>query len=160
MRHPQQIDARTLITLLHLRNIAEEYGHPFSIVSEMLDVRNRELAQVTRADDFVVSDTLISLILAQIAENKELAPVFQDLFDPEGSELYFKPVCDYVELGKPVNFYTLIEAAKQRGEVAIGCRLHSEAYNAEKSFGVKINPRKLQPMSFAHEDRLIVLAEN
>ncbi|HMN27195.1 MAG TPA: hypothetical protein PKE45_03500, partial [Caldilineaceae bacterium] len=51
MDNIQQVDARTLITLLHLRKIAEAHGHPFSIVSEMLDVRNRELAQVTRADD-------------------------------------------------------------------------------------------------------------
>jgi hypothetical protein len=159
-QHPQQVDAHTLITLLHLRNIAEAQGHPFSIVSEMLDVRNRELAQVTRADDFVVSDTLISLILAQIAENKELAAVFQDLFDPEGSELYFKPASDYVELGRPVNFYTVIEAAKRRSEVAIGYRLQAAAYDAAASFGVKLNPRKSQLVSFTKEDRIIVLAES
>ncbi len=156
----QQIDARTLITLLHLRDIADKQGHPFSIVSEMLDIRNRELAQVTRADDFVVSDKLISLILAQISENKELASVFQDLFDPEGSELYFKPATDYIQPGKPVNFYTVLEAARQRGEIAIGYRLQAQAYQSEQTFGVKLNPRKSQLVTFAKEDRVIVLAES
>ena len=105
----------------------------------MLDIRNRELAHVARADDFVVSDKLLSLLMAQISENKELAAVFQDLFDPEGSELYFKPISDYVELGKAVNFYTVLESARQRGEVAIGYRLHN-GINAEKAYGVKLNP--------------------
>src|SRR5205085_6727393 len=45
---PQQADARTLVTLLHLREIADRFGHPFSIVSEMLDVGNRDLAEVTK----------------------------------------------------------------------------------------------------------------
>src|SRR5262249_49851370 len=37
----QKADAQALITLLHLRDIADRVGHPFSIVSEMLDLRNR-----------------------------------------------------------------------------------------------------------------------
>lgn len=156
---PQQIDARTLITLLHLRDIGDKGGQPFSIVSEMLDVRNRELAQATRANDFVVSDRLISLMLSQISENKDLAPVFQDLFDPEGSEIYFKPAGDYVEEGKAVNFYTVVEAARGRGEVAIGYRLHAEANSAEAAYGVKLNPAKSKSVSFGQNDRIIVLAE-
>src|SRR5207244_13161439 len=117
---PQEADSRTLVTLLHLRDIAEQRGHRFNIVSEMLDVRNRQLAEVTRADDFIVSDNLVSLMLAQIAENKELSAVFQDLFDAEGNELYLKPAGDYVELERPVSFYTVVEAARRRGEVASG----------------------------------------
>jgi hypothetical protein len=49
----------TLITLLHLRDIGQQSGKTFSIVSEMLDARNRQLAEVTQADDFIISDRLI-----------------------------------------------------------------------------------------------------
>jgi hypothetical protein len=156
----QEADAQTLITLLHLRDIAERKGHPFSIVSEMLDIRNRELAEVVRADDFIVSDKLISLILAQISENKHLAAVFTDLFDPEGSELYLKPAEDYVQLGQPVNFYTVVEAARRRGAVAIGYRLRAEANNAAASYGVRVNPRKSEPVTFSAEDYIVLLAED
>ena len=65
----QRADSRTLITLLHLRDIEERGGRDFSIVSEMLDLRNRALAEVTHADDFIVSDRLVSLLMAQISEN-------------------------------------------------------------------------------------------
>jgi len=156
---PQEADARTLITLLHLRDIAAKAGRPFSIVSEMLDVRNRQLAEVTRADDFIVSDKLISLMLSQIAENKHLTAVFADLFDPEGSELYLKPAGDYVALDRPVSFYTVVEAARRRGEVAMGYRRAEESADPAKAYGVRVNPDKSRPVRFAAADRIIVLAE-
>lgn len=157
---PQEADARTLITLLHLRDISEKDSTPFSIVSEMLDLRNRQLAEVARVDDFIVSDHLISLMLSQLSENSSLFNVFTDLFDPEGSEIYLKPVSDYVATGQPVNFYSVIEAARRRGEVAIGYRLISQMRNAEKSYGVQTNPKKSEKVTFSEEDKIIVLAES
>ena len=156
----QEIDARTLITLLHLRDICDKGGFSVSIVSEMLDIRNRELAAAARANDFVVSDNLISLMLSQISENKELAHVFQDLFDPKGSEIYFKPAGDYAEPGQAVNFYTITEAARLRDEVAIGYRIQADANSTEKAYGVTLNPVKSQSVTFGIEDRIIVLAED
>ncbi len=155
----QEADSRTLITLLHLRHIAEQSGKDLAIVSEMLDVRNRELAEVTRADDFIVSDKLVSLALSQLSENKRLGPVLADLFDPEGAELYLKPAADYVEPGRPVNFYTVVEAASKRGQVALGYRLQAQASDANKSYGVCVNPDKSAMATFAAGDRIIVLAE-
>ena len=156
---PQDADAKTLVTLLHLRDIAERDSTPFSIVSEMLDLRNRELAEAANVDDFIVSEHLISLMMAQLSENRDLLPVFEDIFDPEGAEIYLKPVGDYVETGKPVNFYTVTAAARQRGETAIGYRLLSESHNAEKSYGVHTNPKKSAAVTFAPEDKVIVIAE-
>jgi hypothetical protein len=101
---PQAADAKTLVTLLHLRDMAEKDETPFSIVSEMLDLRNRELAEATQVDDFIVSEHLISLMMAQLSENAELFDVFTDIFDPEGSEIYLKPAEDYVATGEPSIF--------------------------------------------------------
>src|SRR5258706_55838 len=157
---PQEADARTLITLLHLRDISEKDATPFSIVSEMLDLRNRELAEVAKVDDFIVSDHLISLMLSQLSENRSLYDVFTDLFDPEGSEIYLKHVVDYVALGQPVNFYTVVEAARRRGGVAIGYLIVSQAHDTEKSYAVYSDPKKSQEVVFSGEDKIIVLAEN
>lgn len=155
----QEADARTLVTLLHLRDIAERDETPFSIVSEMLDLRNRQLAEVANVDDFIVSDHLISLMMAQLSENPALFAVFSDIFDPEGSEIYLKPVSDYVETGKPVNFYTLVESARRRGETAIGYRLEAEDGEAAKSYGIHTNPKKSEMVTFAANDKLIVVAD-
>jgi voltage-gated potassium channel Kch len=159
MLDAEQADARTLICLLHLRDINDKAGHSTPIVSEMLDVKNRDLAEVTHADDFIISDRLVSLALSQISENRELSAVFDDLFDPEGSELYIRPADLYVEIGKPVNFYTVVQSARAKGEVAIGYRVAAVSHDAARSYGVAVNPEKSERITFSSEDRIIVLAE-
>jgi voltage-gated potassium channel Kch len=154
----QRADARTLVTLLHLRDIEAKRGESFTIVSEMLDLRNRALAQVTRADDFIVSGKLVSLTMSQLAENPELRPVFDDLFDEAGSEIYLKPAGDYIRLGEPVDFYTVVESARRRGEVAFGYRLIDQADDAGRNYGVVINPDKAKQVTFEADDKVIVLA--
>ena len=155
----QEADAITLITLLHLRDISERDETPFSIISEMLDLRNRELAEAAKVDDFIVSEHLISLMMSQLSENAELMGVFTDMFDPEGAEIYLKPISDYVTTGQPVNFYTVTEAARRRGETAIGYRLMSQSHYADKAYGVHTNPKKAEQVSFSAEDKIIVISE-
>jgi voltage-gated potassium channel Kch len=156
---PQEADAKTLVTLLHLRDMAEKDETPFSIVSEMLDLRNRELAESTQVDDFIVSDHLASLMMSQLAENAELYEIFMNLFDPSGAEIYLKPIGDYVAVGQPVNFYMVTEAARRRGETAIGYRIASEAKDAGRSYGVHTNPGKSEKVVFSTGDKVIVISE-
>jgi voltage-gated potassium channel Kch len=156
----QKADARTMITLLHLRDMANKGNWDFSIVSEMLDIRNRNLAEVSQADDFIVSDKLISLMMAQVSENKLLNSVFQDIFDTDGSEIYLKPISAYLEPGKPVNFYTAVESARRKNETAIGYRLVADSRNASAGYGIHLNPDKSAKVIFAENDKLIVVAED
>jgi K+/H+ antiporter YhaU regulatory subunit KhtT len=155
----QEADANTLITLLHLRRISEEQQQEIKIVSEMLDVKNRELAEITKADDFIVSDKLISLLMSQVSENKQLMRVFEDLLRSEGSEIYLKQVKNYMKLSEPVDFYSIIESAKRRGETAIGYRLERYHNDSQKAYGVVINPLKSDLINFSEKDKIIVLAE-
>ncbi len=159
----QSTDARTLKTLLHLRDIADTHGHDFSIVSEMLDDRNRKLAEITHTDDFIVSVKLDSLMLSQISENRELKTVFEDLFDAGGAAIYIKPAENYVELGRPVNFYTILESARQRNQIAIGYKLQEDRAPAEEeymlAYGVVVNPKKSNQIFFAEGDRIIVISD-
>ncbi|MGD8166802.1 CASTOR/POLLUX-related putative ion channel [Herbiconiux sp. P16] len=156
----QRADARTLITLLHLRDIAERHDVDLNVVSEMLDDRNRELAEVTNADDFIVSEKLVSLMLSQVSENKLLADVFATLFSSEGSEIYLRPADAYIQPGVEVDFYTVAEAALRRGETAIGYRIAADAHDAARAYGVHVNPPKPARIRFQPGDRIIVLAED
>ena len=155
----QRADGKTLITLLQLRDIEDRAGVDLNIVSEMLDDRNRELAEVTNADDFIVSDKLISLMLSQVSENKKLTQVFDDLFSSVGSEVYLLPVEQYVAPGTAVNFYTVLEAARRRGETALGYRVAANAHKSDKGYGVTVNPVKTETVTFSAGDKIIVLAE-
>lgn len=155
----QRADGKTLITLLQLRDIEELANIDLNIVSEMLDDRNRELAEVTNADDFIVSDKLISLMLSQVSENRKLTDVFEQLFSSTGAEVYLRDAAAYVTPGTPVDFYTVLEAARRRGETALGYRIQADAHNASKGYGVVVNPLKSTKVAFSAADKVIVLAE-
>ncbi|MCV9387583.1 CASTOR/POLLUX-related putative ion channel [Reichenbachiella ulvae] len=160
-RYPvQEADAQTLITLLHIRSIAEKIDKHLNLVSEMMDMKNRQLADVTSADDFIVSDKLLSLLMAQVSENKYLMRVFEDLFDADGSEIYIKPAREYVSIGKPVNFYTVLESAAKMNQVAIGYRILAHSKNSHEQYGVVVNPNKAEFVKFAEGDEIIVLSED
>lgn len=158
----QRADARTLVTLLHLREIVGDRtkGERPSIVSEMLDDRNRALAQVAHVDDVIVSDEILSLILSQLSENDRLEAVFQDLLDADGAEIYLRPARDYVRGGGDVSYATVVEAAARRGETALGYRVSAESDDADANFGVYVNPAKSAVFGGLPADRVVVLAED
>jgi Trk K+ transport system NAD-binding subunit len=158
-RSQEMADARTMITLLHLRDILRRAGKRVPITTEMLDGDNRELATVAEADDFIVSNTLVSLVVSQVSENRRLAKVFDELLSPEGYEIYLKPASDYVRPGTEVDFYTVVEAAARRRELALGYRVAARAQDAEGAYGVVLNPKKSLRYRLVGEDRVVVLAE-
>jgi voltage-gated potassium channel Kch len=153
----QSADTRTLVTLLHLRRLADHAHRHINVVSEMIDVRNRELAEVTRADDFVVSNKLVSLMLAQASENENISAIFGSLLDEEGSEIYMRPAAHYVALGTEVNFHTVAASAAARGEIAIG---HCLAAAPGNRSGVTVNPERSARIGYAADDRIIVIARD
>lgn len=151
-------DARTLLTLLHLRTLCAQLEWRPSITSEIADTRNRELAAVAQADDFIVSQQLVSLLIAQICENRHLHAVFAELFNPTGVEIYLKPVSDYVKTDRPVTFATLVEAARQRGEIAFGHRLMRFSTDPTLHYGVQLNVPKTEQTHYRPQDRIILLS--
>ncbi len=158
----QRADARTLVTLLHLREMVGDRakGERPSVVSEMLDDRNRALAQVAHVNDVIVSDEILSLILSQLSENERLEAVFQDLLDADGAEIYLRPVRDYVLEGEPVTYATVVASAARRGETALGYRVSAESDDASANFGVYVNPAKSALFGVLPADRVVVLAED
>jgi ion channel POLLUX/CASTOR len=156
----QKSDAITLITLLHLRDIINKLGIKFNIVSQMMDIANKKLAEITKADDFIISEYLISLILSQLSENKHLKDLYDDLFNAEGSEIYLKPVERYIDIKTDTNFYTLVEATSRVNEIAIGYRKVRLSENEDMNYGVVLNPKKDENIKFESGDKLIVVSEH
>jgi hypothetical protein len=96
----------------------------------------------------------------RISENRGLADVFTTLFESEGSEVYLRPAEAYVQLGTPVNFYSVLEAARRRGETALGYRVAEHAHHSGEAYGVRVNPEKSDQITFSKGDRIVVLAED
>lgn len=148
-------DAKTLLILIQLRDIANRWNREFNITSEMCSVSNQELAKVANVNDFVVGSTITNLIITQVSENRELALLFDDLLDADGSELYMKKASRYVQTGVETDFYTITEIAARRCEIVVG-------YKKMSCNGIEIitNPKKTDRITFNEEDYLIVIAED
>jgi ion channel POLLUX/CASTOR len=154
-------DARALLTLLQVRQATQEEGPNASVrlITELLDVRDVELARVANPDDFVVSERLTSLMLAQLSENNELRGVFADLFDAEGVELVLVPAERYGLTGMEMGFGDVVAAARERGHVAVGVRIVSAAVEGGLAGGgVLVNPPKARRFAFGQGDQVLVLA--
>jgi voltage-gated potassium channel Kch len=158
-RTQEMADARTTVALLYLRDIQKNQAVKVPITSEILEIQNRALATVAEPDDFIVSNTLVSLVVSQVAENPSLVGVFDVLFTSGGHEIYLKPVADYVSPGE-LTFAVLSEAALRRGEIAIGYRLAANSRDAAQGFGIVVNPSKRSRLTLGPEDRIIVLADD
>lgn len=156
---PQAADARTLVTLLHVRDILSRFDSATPVVSEMLDDRNRVLAQVAHVDDVVVSGEIVSLLVTQLSEDHRLEAVFDQLLGDQGSEIYLRPAEWYVEPGAEVTYATIIAGASRRNETALGYKSAALA-EGEASFGVRVNPPKSETFQVLPGDRVVVLADD
>ena len=145
-------DARTLLTLLAFNQVrqAEDVGQ-VRIVAEMLDQRNAPLAEATGVDDFVVSDELTSLMLAQLSERADLGLIFDDLFDRAGSSIDLRPAATF-GAHLATTFADIVVTASTLGASAIGYRL---AATGE----VVVNPAKSAPLALTRADEVVVIAE-
>jgi ion channel POLLUX/CASTOR len=64
-----------------------------------------------------------------------------------------------VHLDEPVDFATVVAAASERGETAIGYRLGAHARSAADGYGVVVNPPKAERNAFSAVDKVIVLGD-
>ena len=156
----EKADAATLFTLINLREIRKQNEANFTILSEVLNSANADLISVEKLDDFVMSEKIIHLMLAQLSENPSLNEFFNELMRPEGSEIYFRRISDYIDMSHEVNFTTLVEAALMNSETAFGFRLNKESKDRSRNFGIYVNPDKSIERKFENKDELIVFAEN
>jgi len=154
---PAEADAAALMALLQVRHCLEQWPpdreRP-SVVAELLDPRDVELARVTGADDFVVSERLTSLLLAQLAENPALDPVFGELLDAGGAGITLRPVRRFADPAEVPTFGDLVRAGIAHGEVVIGY-----CTRAARGAGdaIVVNAPKSRPLALAGTDEVIVV---
>ncbi|KAL5567346.1 hypothetical protein UlMin_030510 [Ulmus minor] len=130
----------------------QQASHKSIIISEILDSRTRNLVSVSRISDYVLSNELVSMALAMVAEDKQINRVLEELFAEEGNEMYIKPAEFYLFDQEELCFYDIMIRARQRQEIVIGYRLT----NTECAI---INPPdKSEPRKWSHDDVFVVIA--
>ncbi|XP_058202384.1 ion channel CASTOR-like isoform X2 [Rhododendron vialii] len=176
-----QADSRSLATLLLIRDIQAKrlpfrearvsQGHRGSsspgswigdmqqasyksvIISEILDPRTKNLLSMSKISDYVLSNELVSMALAMVAEDRQINDVLEELFAEEGNEMHIRQADLYIREGEELSFYEVLLRARQRREIVIGYRLA----NAEKAV---INPpAKNEQRRWSVKDVFVVIAE-
>lgn len=161
---PEKGDAETILTLLLLRRIFED--HPDEtvttrLITEVMDSANQGLISRAGVEDFIISNRLVSMMLAQVSEEADIKLVYDDPFAEEGSEIYLKPVSTYFEQ-TPVEVTSAdcMGIAQKRQEIFLGIKIKADEKDSEKNFGVKIIPEKSASYTPRSDDCLVVVAED
>jgi len=155
----EEADARALMTLLQLRRFRQEnpeVADRMSVLTEVLDIRDVKLSRVAGAEDFIVSERITALMLAQLAEIPDREKVFADLFDTWGSELSMRPVSYYADPKPGTAYGSYVAAAHQRGHLAIGYRT-TGARGKDLATAIHLDPPKSRVVDLKPNDRLIVV---
>ncbi|KAL1557203.1 ion channel CASTOR-like isoform X2 [Salvia divinorum] len=72
------------------------------IISEILDPRTKNLLSMSKISDYVLSNELVSMALAMVAEDRQINDVLEELFAEEGNELHIRAANLYIEEEKAV----------------------------------------------------------
>ena len=89
-KDPEAADMEAAFLLLALRDIRDRAGLSFNITVEMQRERNQKLVGRGDQTDFLVSSSMSSLIVAQLAENPGMIDVFREILSNEGNEIFLK----------------------------------------------------------------------
>ena len=155
---PKVADTRSLVKLLSLRRAPGFDDAGTGVVAEVLDVGNRRLAALARAHDYVVSTRLVSLMLAQVAENRTINRIFGELLDYEGPEFRLRSIGDYGIDDKKALFADVFLAAASHGDIVVGLVPKSKAGRSDAECRrIVFNPSRTGSEAVDPEARLIVL---
>lgn len=150
----QNSDAITLVSLIHLRDIAKNNNRDFHIVAEMIDDKNREIINNPNVSDFIVSSQIASSILAQLSEEPYLFKIFQTLLTAEGGEIYLRNAENYFDLDQTFTFADMVAQCIKNNETAIGII----TFEGKKD-KILVNPSKDYLVKLKKGDKLILISE-
>ncbi|MEN8800379.1 MAG: hypothetical protein ABF297_00160, partial [Thiogranum sp.] len=147
------VDTRTLRILLRLSDRRKYDKVLAHTVVELMDEANRDLVAGLGVDDIVISPSVVSAQLAQIARRDVLGPIYRELLSAGGVEISLRPAGDYIALDTDCRYKDLTYAAQQKLEIALGLRL------ARNNGEVLLNPPRDQTWRLTADDQVIVLAQ-
>ncbi|PUZ53770.1 hypothetical protein GQ55_5G076700 [Panicum hallii var. hallii] len=123
------------------------------IISEILDSRTRNLVSVSKISDYVLSNELVSMALAMVAEDKQINRVLEELFAEEGNEMCIRSAEFYLYEQEELSFFDIMVRARDREEIVIGYRLA----NTDQAI---INPEhKAEIRKWSLDDVFVVISK-
>ncbi len=147
----KEADTRTLLNIMLLKRRMAQLGIGPRIVAELINADNVDLARLSGADDFLVSDAIASRFLTQLADQPERRPVLLSLFGSEGPSVHLVEAEELGVAGEHT-WDEIIDAVYSEGLLAIGWRRDSA-----RGGDVTLNPHTSDPIVLDSDDRIVVI---
>jgi len=119
----QKSDANALLVNAYVTNLLNSEGlNDIRVILKLTDGSKKDLIMDNKFNELIVSDSLSSLIITQIADNQELWSIFEELFSDTGKKINVSPISDYDLTNKDLELsvYDLIFLSLKRNQNFIG----------------------------------------
>jgi len=138
---------------------SEPIKPPCVPVSEILDTRTKSLLNVANCKGYVLSNQIVSSVMAQVAEEKDINVVLSELFSSDGSETYIRPVEKFVDLDEEdtMSFWDVALKARQYREVVVGYKPADLDYDDAEELIIN-PPNKSVPRRWKEGDKIVVFS--
>ncbi len=146
---PNEVDSRTLLELMTLRRDLASRRLPMPrLVIEMSDPGNARLAAVRATDEVIVTPSMASRIVAQLADDPTRRAVYLALY-ADGPSIHLVPA-GRLDLTGDVTMHKIVVAAYDRGMLAIGWRRPDRGE-------LVLNPPEGRRLDVASGDMIVVV---
>ncbi|HVD98236.1 MAG TPA: hypothetical protein VNB90_08515 [Cytophagaceae bacterium] len=158
----EAVDSVNIKLLLLVKKIlSDETRKKPLIVAEVLDTSNLELFDHMGLSDFLLSNRLISIFLAQLSKQPELIEVYDRLLSKDGAEIYIKPITNYLSAtNQSYSFADLMLLGQQCKDIVIGYKKTlSEPKANGRNYEIVLNPPKDTKLTLTEKDYLVVISD-
>ena len=124
----------------------------FTMLGEILDSETKDLVAAAGVSDYIMSNRLMSKVMAMVSEEASVDPLFEQLFAEEGDEIYVRDVRCYCEAGETLSF--------RRWARARGAWRHRHRLPAQRRRAQPQPAGKTARMVWGEGDHLIVFGDD
>ena len=145
-------DVNNMLLYLRLIKVRELLKKNYTIITELNSDENRELIEIKYSNDFIVSSNITAMMLAQMAEEIRLRPLFFELLSEDGANVHLKGADEFVNHGGLVSNIRM--NLLQKGYIFLGY-ITKEGNDTKYIY----NPNSRLLIDFKEDDRLILLGK-
>jgi len=124
-----------------------------AVISEILDTRTRNLLIDTHISDYVLSNELVAMSLAMVAENQAVNTVLCEFFSSWGNDIFLRPAHEYVWSKETTSFMDIVIRGRKNMELVIGYKRTHDTHP------VLNPPNKMDIIEWDPNDTLFILGQ-
>lgn len=148
----EEADARAMVGYMAVDELLKERKQRPQLLLELSDPANEELVVRNRSES-IISPMILSHLMAQIAQRRELGHVFEELFTVGGPEIIYREQGEY-PMQSVTTFADLEAVAGLQGETALGVY---RAMPDGEGRRLQLNPPRDMPLKLQADDELVIL---